>query len=93
MFERISSTTFCTWRPLKNQQYKTLVEDLVPITFGRLNLTRGKPKPKNIRVLLDSGSSGTVMYETLAKRLKVKKPLKPNGRQWQDPCKLGELPG
>lgn len=54
------------------QQSKTSVEDLVPITFGRLNLTRRKPKPKNIRVLLDSSSSGTVMHETLAKRLVVK---------------------
>ena len=57
----------------RNKDYTKTVADLVPITFGRLNLSRGKPQPKNIKILLDSGSTGTLMCENLAKKLKVKK--------------------
>ena len=56
-----------------NKDYTKTVADLVPITFGRLNLSKGKPQPKNIKILLDSGSSGTIMCENLAKKLRVKK--------------------
>ena len=56
-----------------NKDYTKTVADLVPVTFGRLNLSKGKPQPKNIKILLDSGSSGTIMCENLAKKLRVKK--------------------
>ena len=55
------------------KDYTKTVADLVPVTFGRLNLSKGKPQPKNIKILLDSGSSGTLMCENLAKKLRVKR--------------------
>ena len=64
----------------KDQLYKSSVQDLVPLTFERMNLTRGKPKPQNIRILLDSGSSATVMCQWLVKRLKVRKTVE---TQWK----------
>ena len=33
----------------RNKDYTKTVADLVPITFGRLNLSRGKPQPKNMK--------------------------------------------
>ena len=33
----------------------------------------GKPCPVNVQVLLDSGSSGTIMRKSLAKKLRIKK--------------------
>ena len=58
---------------LSNENYEKHVRNLVPITFGRLNVSRGKPSPKNVRILLDSGSSSTVMCAKLAKKLKIKR--------------------
>ena len=59
-------------RKALNDQYKALTKDLVPITFGRLNVSRGKPTLKDVKILLDSGSSSTVMCTKLAKKLKIK---------------------
>ena len=59
-------------RKALNDQYKALTKDLVPITFGRLNVSRGKPTLKDVRILLDSSSSSTVMCTKLAKKLKIK---------------------
>ena len=56
-----------------NKDYTNVVADLVPVTFGRLNLTKGKPKPTNIRILLDSGSTQTILCKHLAKKLKTRK--------------------
>ena len=56
-----------------NDNYAKKIKDLVPITFGRLNTSLGKPVPKNVRILLDSGSSATVMCTRLAKKLRIKK--------------------
>ena len=33
-----------------NKDYTKTVADLVPITFGRFNLSKGKPQPKNIKI-------------------------------------------
>ena len=54
-------------RKLINDQYKAKTKDLVPITFGRLNVSCGKPMLKDVRIMLDSGSSSTVMCTKLAK--------------------------
>ena len=62
-------------RDRMNKDYTEAVADLVPVTFGRLNLSKGKPQPKNIRILLDSGSTQTIMCKHLAKKLRTKKYL------------------
>ena len=49
------------------------MDHLAPIVFAMLNTRVGKPKTKVIRVLLDSGSSGTVIHEDLVKHLRVSK--------------------
>ena len=56
-----------------NDKFSKKIKDLVPITFGRLNTSLGKPVPQNVRILLDSGSSATVMCTRLAKKLRIKK--------------------
>jgi hypothetical protein len=47
--------------------------------FVRFNTSRGKPKPITIKVLLDSGASGSLICTKFAKKLKLKK------RARQDP--------
>ena len=48
-----------------NKDYTETAANKVPVTFGGLNLSRGKPHPKNIKILLDSGSSSTLMCKKL----------------------------
>ena len=79
--ESLALLSVCEDHPKKD--CTETVADLVPVTFGRLNLSKGKPTPKNIKVLLDSGSSGTIMCENLAKKLRIKKPRLPGGKPWQ----------
>ena len=50
----------------KNTNLKTLV-------FARFNTKLGKPAPVTLRVLLDSGASGTLVAEEHAKKLRLKK--------------------
>ena len=59
-------------RKALNESYEAKIKDLVPITFGRLNVSRGKITLKDVKILLDSGSSSTVMCKKLAKKLKIK---------------------
>lgn len=46
---------------------------LAPIAFGRLNTRIGTPKPKDIRVLVDSGGSQTIIAASAVKKLRLKK--------------------
>ena len=57
-------------RNTPNQQFEELQQKLVPLTFGRINTSRGKPTPETLRVLFDSGGSGTVLTERFARKLK-----------------------
>ena len=45
----------------------------MPLTFAQLNTSLGKPKPITIQVLLDSGGSRTVIWSSLATKLRKKK--------------------
>ena len=49
------------------------VKKLVPITFAQLSTTLGKPTPVSIKVLMDSGGSGTVLCKSFAKKAHKKK--------------------
>ena len=55
------------------KQFEQIKQRLVPLTFGRKNSTRGKPTPVNIRILFDSGGSGTVLSKKFAKKLRQDK--------------------
>ena len=46
---------------------------LVPILFGEINTSLGKPKYQQIRILLDSGASSTIVNEKFVKNLRLKK--------------------
>ena len=57
-------------RPTKRRR----TEALVPILFGRLNTReKGKPKPKTIRILVDSGGSACIGKRSLFSKLKTTK--------------------
>ena len=51
-------------------------KDLVPYTTATVNTSLGKPRPVNVRVLLDSGGSATIMRKSLARKLRVKQDKK-----------------
>ena len=53
-------------------------KNLVLLTSGKVNTSLGVPKYKNIKVLLDSGSSSTIMSSHLAKKLQIKRGPKLN---------------
>ena len=57
-------------RPHKKRKVEPKV--LSPITFGVMNTRLGKPKTKNIKILLDSGSSGMLVHERLCTKLRTK---------------------
>ena len=58
-------------RPKKKQRTE---EQLAPIVFGRLNTTKnGKPKPIDVKILLDGGASESIIMEKFTKKLKQKK--------------------
>ena len=44
----------------------------VPYLFGQIRTSLGSPKPKTIRTLFDSGSSGSLVHYKLVKKLRVK---------------------
>lgn len=46
-------------------------DHLVPMAFGRIRTRHGKPAPKTIRVLFDSGGSGTVVSHEFTKNLRT----------------------
>ena len=53
-------------RPKKKQRTK---EQLAPIVFGRLNTTKnGKPKPIDVKILLDGGASKLIIMEKFTKK-------------------------
>ena len=43
-----------------------------PITFGRMRTSLGKPHLKTIRILCDSGTTGTIVEPWLVKKLRVR---------------------
>ena len=43
----------------------------MPVTFGRIRTSLGKPKPKTIKILLDSGASKTLVIASLIQKLRV----------------------
>ena len=45
---------------------------LSPITFGRLRTRHGDPKPKTIKILLDTGASGSIVHYSSVKKLRQK---------------------
>ena len=49
------------------------MEQLVPIVFGRMRTRLGNPKPVDIRILLDSGASSSIVRQDLVKKLRLQK--------------------
>jgi predicted aspartyl protease len=47
--------------------------DLVPILFARIRTGMGKPKPKTIRILLDSGASASIFNMKYLSKLRLKR--------------------
>ena len=47
-------------------------DKLVPMAFGVLRTSLGKPHPKTIKILMDSGSGGTLISETYVNKLRLK---------------------
>ena len=57
-----------------DQQKRQRLIDVAPIVFGRIRTRLGKDKnPKDIRILLDSGGSGTIIKRNTVKDLRVRK--------------------
>ena len=53
-------------RPPKRRR----VDKIAPILFGRLNTrAKGKPKPKSVKILLDSGGSASIISKSLTSKL------------------------
>ena len=59
----------------QEKEFAELKQRLVPLIFGRINTTRGKPTPVTIWILFDSGGSGTVLDKKFAKTLRHDKCL------------------
>ena len=57
---------------LDNRKRRKL-EQLTPIGFGRMRTGLGKPKPKTIKILFDSGASSTLVYKEFVKKLRVRR--------------------
>ena len=57
----------------QEKEFAELKQRLVPLTFGRINTTRGKPTPVTIWILFNSGGSGTVLDKKFAKKLQQDK--------------------
>ena len=52
------------------QKKRRIADKLVPILFGRIRTRdKGKPKPKTIKILLDTGGSDSIVHENLVKKL------------------------
>ncbi len=47
-------------------------QHIAPITFGRLQVTLGKPKTQSIKVLFDTGASNTFVKKEHVKKLRMK---------------------
>ena len=60
----------------KSPSKKAKFTDEKPVVFVRLNTSLGKVRPKTLRVLLDSGSSGTLIAAEHVSKLRVKKDTK-----------------
>ena len=56
--------------PNKNKRTKS--GHLIPMTYAYLNLRLGKAKYTTIRLLFDSGASGTLLSHKFAKKLRVR---------------------
>ena len=50
---------------------KIVVNNLIPYTTATVNTSMEKSRPVNVQVLLNSGDSGTIMHQSLAKKLRV----------------------
>ena len=58
--------------PNPNKRQRTDDSDFRPFAFVRLNTSLGKPKPKTIRALLDSGASESLVCREHIKKLRIK---------------------
>ena len=54
--------------PRKHQK----TNQLTPVTIALINTRLGKSKFKKIRILLDSGSSGSIILEKFVRKLRMK---------------------
>jgi hypothetical protein len=68
-----------TLRGHQNKKQKVLHD--CPILFSTLRTSLGKPKAVIIRVLLDSGSSSTIINKRFVKNLRIRKKGMWNGPQ------------
>ena len=56
-----------------SKKHKPNPQDLAPISFGSLLIRRGTPEYADVKILFDTGSSGTLVDHRLCKKLKVNK--------------------
>ena len=55
----------------KSKRRKT-DHDNCPMVYGQLRRSLGKPKPTEIRILLDTGASSSIVTQTVVKKLRLK---------------------
>ena len=58
--------------PNKRQRVGPVPADMRPLAFARLNTSLGKPEPKTIKVLLDSGASESLVTAEHVKKLRAR---------------------
>ena len=63
---------------------KQKIANAKPIAFMRFNTKKGKPKPKTLIALLDSGASDSIVTKKHVTKLKIKKASQANNT-WSTP--------
>jgi hypothetical protein len=68
----IRSTLAGQKREINGSNKERLQDVLVPILFARIHTRLGKPKPKTIQILLDSGASASIFNLIYVNKLRLK---------------------
>ena len=65
---------------LRHRDKKAKTFHLKPIVFGYLRMNLGIPKVQVIRILMDTGSDGTILFKDLGKKLRIRRE---KGCEWK----------